>query len=118
MDLKAGLDAMLSIEGAMCASIVDYSSGMMLASAGGGLDLEVASAGNTQVIRAKMKTMKDLGISEEIEDMLITLDSQYHLIRPMHSKKGIFVYFVLNRAQGNLAMARIKLKDVESKLTF
>lgn len=118
MNLNEGLDEMLTIKGAMCASVVDYATGMMLGAAGSGLDLEMASAGNSEVVRSKLDTMKALKIDEEIEDILISLGTQYHLIRPMQHKKGIFLYFVLNKQQANLAMARLKLKEVENELTF
>ena len=50
--------------------------------------------------------------------MLITLGKQYHLIRPMAMKEGIFIYYVLDKSKANLALARRKLVDVEKDLTF
>lgn len=102
----------------MCAAIVDSSSGMMLGSAGTGLDLEVAAAGNTEVMRAKLKTMRSLGLNDVIEDVLITLSKQYHLIRPLSRKEGVFIYFVLDKAKANLAISRRKMQDIEKDLTF
>jgi len=67
-----------SVEGALGAALVDYTSGMALGTLGGNkdLDLTVAAAGNTDVIRAKTRTMEHLGIKGEIEDILITLVSR------------------------------------------
>jgi predicted regulator of Ras-like GTPase activity (Roadblock/LC7/MglB family) len=112
------LKELLRIEGAMCAALVDANSGMMLGSAGSGLDLELAAAGNTEVVRAKMRTMKSLGLSDTIEDILITLSKQYHIIRPVQAKPGIFMYLVLDRGRANLAMARRACQDAEGSLTF
>lgn len=110
----------MQIPGAIGVALVDFDSGMMLGSAGGGdvLDLEVAAAGNTSVVRAKTQTMADLKLDDEIEDMLITLGRQYHLIRLVSGPKGrgLFFYLALNRAQANLAMARRQLLDVERRL--
>jgi hypothetical protein len=80
--------------------------------------LEVAAAGNTEVVRAKLKTMRSLGLNDVIEDILITLGKQYHLIRPMSRKEGVFIYYVLDKTKSNLAMARRKLSDIEKELSF
>ncbi|GAA4129118.1 hypothetical protein GCM10022285_16310 [Streptomyces tunisiensis] len=113
-------DVMTSVEGALGAAVVDYSSGMALGTLGGGkdLDLTVAAAGNTDVIRAKVRTMELLGLSGQIEDILITLESQYHLIRLVtgRSGNGLFLYLVLDKSRSNLAMARHQLKRVEEQL--
>ncbi|MFE5403292.1 hypothetical protein ACFQ9Z_18525 [Streptomyces sp. NPDC056580] len=108
------------IEGALGAAVVDYTSGMALGTLGGGkdLDLTVAAAGNTDVIRAKVRTMELLGLKSRIEDILITLDAQYHLIRPVAGRdgNGLFLYLVIDKARSNLAMARHQLKRIETQL--
>ena len=112
---KEMLNKLMETEGAMCAALVDYQSGMLLESVGSGVDLEVAAAGNTEVVRAKMKTMKSLGISDAIEDILISLGKQYHIIRPVEKHDGLFIYYVLDRARSNLAMARRRVLEVEGQ---
>ncbi|MFI9285084.1 hypothetical protein [Streptomyces werraensis] len=113
-------DMMTNVEGALGAAVVDYSSGMALGTLGGGkdLDLTVAAAGNTDVIRAKVRTMELLGLTGQIEDILITLESQYHLIRLVtgRSGNGLFLYLVLDKSRSNLAMARHQLNRVEEQL--
>jgi hypothetical protein len=114
--IKQSMEEILTVDGAMCCMVVDSTSGMMLGSAGSGVDLELAAAGNTEVVRAKMKTMRSLGLNDVIEDILITLGKQYHLIRPVARKEGLFLYLVLDKAKSNLALARRKLQDVEKEL--
>ena len=116
--IKQSLEELMALDGAMCAAIVDSTSGMILGSIGSGVDLEVAAAGNTEVVRAKMKTMRALGLSDVIEDILITLGKQYHIIRPSSRKEGIFIYCVLDKARSNLAMARRKTQDVDKEMNF
>ena len=116
--IRQTLDEMMTCDGAMCAAVVDSESGMMLGSVGSGVDLEVAAAGNTEVVRAKLKTMRSLGLNDVIEDILITLGRHYHLIRPSSRKEGAFLYFVLDKPKSNLALARRKLQDVDKAMMF
>jgi hypothetical protein len=118
-NVKESLDKLTEVDGFVGACLVDSNSGMMLGSLGGGgvINLEVAAAGNTEVVRAKRKTMANLGLKDGIEDILITLGKQYHLIRPVGSKEGLFIYVVLDKAKANLAMGRHKLADVETGLS-
>ena len=118
-NLAQSLEELMQIDGASAAAVVDSNSGMVLGKAGGGgLDLDVAGAGNTEVVRAKMKTMKSLGLTDNIEDILITLGKQYHIIRPMTERPGVFVYLVLDKAKASLALARIKTAEIESSLVL
>jgi hypothetical protein len=116
--IKQSMDQLLSCDGALCAALVDSSSGMVLGQAGSGVDIEIAAAGNTEVVRAKMRTMRDLGLNDAIEDILITLGKQYHIIRPMSRKEGLFIYLVLDKTRSNLALSRRKVLDVEKELEF
>jgi predicted regulator of Ras-like GTPase activity (Roadblock/LC7/MglB family) len=101
------------------ACVVDSSTGMILALEGGGrLDLELAAAGNTEVVRAKRRTMSSLKLNDRIEDILISLNTQYHLIRPLESNDAIFLYVALDRKMSNLALARMAMKTVEQSITF
>ncbi|MBT2411269.1 MULTISPECIES: hypothetical protein [unclassified Streptomyces] len=120
-NLETSLKECLSvIDGASAAALVDYTSGMALGTLGGTKDfnLEVAAAGNTDVVRAKLRTMELLGLKEEIEDILITLSSQYHLIRLIKGRggNGLFLYLVLDASRANLAMARHQLRRIETEL--
>ena len=117
-NLAQSLEELLQIDGALAVAVVDSNSGMVLGKAGGGLDLDVAAAGNTEVVRAKMKTMKSLGLKDAIEDILITLTKQYHIIRPMAERPGVFIYVVLDKAKSSLALARLKTAEIESGLTL
>jgi hypothetical protein len=116
--LTETLQQLLEVEGSISAALVDYSSGMLLGAVGSGLDMEIAAGGNTEVVRSKIKTMKMLNMSSTIEDMLITLTTQYHLIRPLTQTSDLFVYYVLDRNRSNLALARRKLQSVEEQIAI
>ncbi|MCX2951757.1 hypothetical protein [Lentzea sp. NEAU-D7] len=123
MDIETALKEAMTITGAVGAALVDYDSGMSLGSIGGGdwLNLEVAAAGNTEVVRAKQRVISALKLNDEIEDILITLHRQYHLIRLLttgkRSDSKLFLYLVLDRERANLALARHHLKSIEAGLT-
>ncbi|MCF7750630.1 hypothetical protein KQ945_07720 [Bacillus subtilis subsp. subtilis] len=112
------MNALMTIDGAQAVALVDYESGMLLGEAGSGMDMEVAAAGNTEVIRAKMKTAASLNLNDTIEDILISLGKAYHILRPVSRKKGLFLYLVLDRNKSNLALARRKVQDVEADLAL
>ena len=114
---KETLPKLMEIDGCIGCCIVDSNSGMMLGAAGGGtMNLEVAAAGNTEVVRSKRKTMKALALNDHIEDMLITLGKQYHVIRPLTANDALFIYLVLDKQRSNLAMARHQLSVIEKDL--
>src|SRR5689334_7159495 len=100
-DMDVALKDAMQIDGAIGVALVDRSSGMALGIAGGdrNFDLSVAAAAKTEVVRAKLLTMEMLGLRENIEDVLITLDTQYHLILPLtgRSGQGLFLYLALNK---------------------
>ena len=111
------IDAAYDIEGTIAVALVDWESGMCLGTRGGGaeLNIEVAAAGNTEVVRAKQRVMKDLGIPGSIQDILITLAEQYHIITPIEDS-SMFLYSAISRARGNLAMARMKIGNTTKEL--
>jgi hypothetical protein len=110
----------MTIDGAMGAALVDLASGMSLGVIGGTneLDPAVAAAGHTDLVRAKQRTMEMLGVGGAIEDILITLTRQYHLIRPLTATTGagLFLVLILDRQRANLAMARRRLQLIEGEL--
>lgn len=117
---QTDISALNDIAGFIGACLVDSETGMMLAAekGNGKLDLEAAGAANTEVVRAKNAAMAALGLQDHIEDILITLGSQYHLIRPLQSSPTVFIYVALDKKNANLGMARLNVKKVEGGLSL
>ena len=119
LSIKEAISELMNIDGAIGAAIVDYESGMTLGTDGGqDLDMELAGAGNTEVVRSKKNIIHDLGIDEEIQDILISLEGQYHLLRMCERHEDIFMYVVIDRNQGNLGLARRKIDKIDKKLVL
>ncbi len=106
------LNEAMTIEGALGVALVDAQSGMALATAGepSSFNLEIAAAGNSALVQAMSRTLGDLDLDDRIEDILITLGTQYQIVRPIHQgNDDLFLYLVLDRSRANLAMARFRL---------
>ncbi len=108
-----------SVDGFLAAALVDSASGLVIESISNGLfPIEIAAAFNTQVVQAKLNAMDAIGLGNDtIEDILISLGTQYHLIRPLKSNRVVFIYIALDRKKANLGMARAVLKNVEEAIS-
>lgn len=118
--MSTDISGLKSLDGFIGACMVDSESGMMLSAetGTGQLDLEAAGAANTEVVRAKNRAIGTLGLKDSIEDILITLGTQYHLIRPLGQNPAIFIYVALDKTKANLGLARIQVKKVEATLAI
>lgn len=119
------LEEALTIEGALAVALVDAATGMTLGSARagrgcdeGGLDVEVAAAGSTDVVRAVTRTLDGLRLEDGIEDMLVTTTSQLHLTRLVAGHPGLFLSLVMDRERATLGMARFRLAALEKDLVL
>ena len=94
------------INGFIGASIVDLESGLPLASSSvrPDFDLEVASAFNSETVKDKKRTIDALGIEGELEDVLLTLNTQLHLLKMLDD--DLFIYLAADRQATNLALLR------------
>lgn len=82
------------------------------------LNLQLAAAVNTEVVRSKRLAIKTLRLDDTIEDILITLGKHYHLIRPSRVRPNLFFYLALDKARANLALARMMLNEAEEELSI
>lgn len=117
MNYDQAITEILKIDGALTAAVVDYDSGMMLSGNGSSdIDLETAAAGTTEVIGAEFHALKMLGSNDQLEDIMVTLGKQYHMMRPIKSAPGLFLYLILDRARANMVVARRTLSEIEGKI--
>jgi len=117
--VKEALNELMDIDGAVGAAVVDYENGMTLGTTGGrGLDMELAGAGNTEVVRSERNIIHDLGLDGDIEDFLISLETSYHLIRMCENHEDVFIYLVIDRDKGNLGLSRRSIDKVDERLVL
>lgn len=116
--LKDNLEQLIDFDGAMCVALVDSESGMILGQAGTGVDLELAAAGASVMLKARRSTIKTLGLPDTIDDLLVTLTTQLQIIRPLAQSPTLFLYLVVDRAKSSLAMARFKSTEAAGKIVL
>jgi hypothetical protein len=95
------------VNGVIATAVVDLESGMTLAAKTNrsDFDLAVASAYNSELVKQKMKIMRALNLKASLEDMLITLSDQFHLLKFLPGGTS-FVYLAADRSGTNLAILR------------
>jgi predicted regulator of Ras-like GTPase activity (Roadblock/LC7/MglB family) len=107
------LETLLSFDGALCVAVVDSDSGMILGKAGSGVEMDLAAANASVILRARLASSKALGTKEKIDDMLISLSSQVQIIHPLPSNPSIFTYLIGDKSKSSLAMARFKATEAD-----
>jgi len=111
--LEKVLETLLSFDGALCVAVVDSDSGMILGKAGSGLEMDLAAANASVILRARLASTRALGTKEKIDDMLISLSSQVQIIHPLPNNPSIFTYLIGDKSKSSLAMARFKATEAD-----
>ncbi|MBC8143172.1 MAG: hypothetical protein H7Y38_17230 [Armatimonadetes bacterium] len=120
MPFEQAVRAVMEQNGVNACAIVDIETGECLARAGVTVTgvLETAGLVNARMLRAKMRFASDQH-HETIEDVLITLDRHYHMIRLIACSAGLatmFIYVILDKTVANLALARRKVAEVQKQM--
>ncbi|HEV8263780.1 MAG TPA: response regulator [Gemmatimonadales bacterium] len=118
-DVQDALDEAMDIDGALGVALIDSTSGVVLGTAGGSakLNVEVAGAGAADFVRAEARALAAAGVKDTIEDVMITLGKQYHLVRFLGPDVHALLYLVLDRERSNLGMARHTLAAIGRRIT-
>ena len=112
-NIDGALDNIMSINGALAAAVIDWESGMTLGMrSNGDFDIELAAAGNSEVVKAKMAVMNSTHLSGKIKDLLITLTDQLHIISIVEDQPELCLYVVMDSTKANLALARNKMQSI------
>ena len=115
-NVTESLESLVELAGARSAALVDSSTGMVLGHAGSDSNLEITAAANTEVVRAQLKSLGTLGSSDAIDDIIITMSTQYDIIRPLAANPSIFLFLAMDKNKSNMALARYKAQECEQQL--
>ncbi len=106
----------VDLNGFVGACLVDSETGVLLAQA------ECEDFDSTVLdidkVNSKIKAVKDLGAGDVLEDVVITLETQYHLVRRLKSANEVFIYLVIDRSAANLGLAKFTLQTTEESIIF
>lgn len=107
------------IEGMLGCAVVDGNTGLIVAHEGRQVDLELAAAAATEVMRMHRRTLRHFGqhhSSEHVDEVLVTAGSRYHVMRSLTSQPDYFVLALLDKLRSNLAMARFRIMEAQQSL--
>jgi CheY-like chemotaxis protein/predicted regulator of Ras-like GTPase activity (Roadblock/LC7/MglB family) len=111
----APLEHLRELDGCTAACLVDTESGVVLGAEGKSeIDLHVAAAGCAEIYRSQVATLAALELDDHLEDVQITLASQYHILRSIAVRPTLCIYVIIDRLAGNLGMARFALAAAEA----
>ncbi|MFD4945457.1 hypothetical protein ACFVYE_10280 [Streptomyces sp. NPDC058239] len=127
----------MRLPGARGAAVVDWMSGLALGTIGESPngDHEATAAETAEVARmaaeqpafAPTTTASSTALPERavtgappVEDVIVTTRTGYHILRFVETAfdSSVFVHLWLDRAEGNLALARIRLGETAERLVL
>ncbi|WP_181798538.1 hypothetical protein [Streptomyces sp. WELS2] len=118
------LEAM-RLPGARGAALVDWTSGLALGTVGDapGGDHETSAAEAAELARLAAEHGTFAAAREglpPVEDLIVSNGDSYHLLRFVDTSfdSSVFLHLWLGRADGNLALARIRLGEMAARLVL
>jgi len=116
-----GEDLQKNVPGFIAVAVTEIKSGISYFSLtiDEGFDPELASAFNLEVVKAKLNAINALDLDDAIDDILITLSSQIHII-DVSENNEYFVYLAVDSNKANLGMTKALLnkykKNIKAKI--
>jgi hypothetical protein len=121
-EIESGLKEIMASPGALVVALGNWKTGQCICQEGINSPLfpnskiSMAVTGNAKVIQAKMEVAKALQFSDKIDQILIALSSQWHLMNIL-SAEDYFIYLALDRKSSNIADGTLKIMKVDRKLS-
>lgn len=117
--VKEKIKTIMDLDGVLAASIVDISTGMPIAQdSKSNVDVESYCAYMVEVVKSHKKFLNKLNIKDKIEDIVINLNNNYHIVTFVLKQDNLFIYVILDKENSNLGMTRIVLGKIEEELNI
>ena len=113
------LESLSGLDGVFACAVVDAGTGLILAKHSREdqpIQLDLAAAASTQVLRAHQQASRDLGLTTEVDEVMTSAGPRHHVMRTVSRHRGLFLFAVLDKQRTNLALARYKLMEAEQSL--
>lgn len=117
---RQALGDMLSIDGLLGCAVVDGTTGLVLARESREdqpADLDLSAAASAQVLRAHRLAARSMGLSEQIDEVMVSAGARQQVLRTVSRHPDLFLLALLDKHRANLALARYKLMEVEKGLS-
>ena len=117
---RQALSSLLKLDGLLGCALVDASTGFVLAHEARDeqpLDMELAAAAATQMLRSQKESARRMGLVESVDEIIVTAGARHVLIRAMQRHAEMFIVALLEKHRTNLALARFQLLEVDRSLS-
>lgn len=106
--LERVVTSLRRLDGYTAAMLIDGQSGVVVGGDGDGAhpDMQIAATGYCEIYRLERDLVATIGVTDHIEDVVITLSSQYHLLHAIPNHPSLLLCVVLDRHTANLGLAR------------
>lgn len=123
LDIENCLHQMMTLNGVLGASLIDYPSGSTIGTAGRGHgDRDSYDAGAADMIHATMQTaaFATVGQPAHVEGIVITAGNGYHLLHLISTDIAarMVLYVWLDRQVGNLAVTQRRLSAIAAQFSL
>jgi predicted regulator of Ras-like GTPase activity (Roadblock/LC7/MglB family) len=116
---RQALTEMLAIDGLLGCAVVDGTTGLVLAREtreDQPADIDLSAAASAQVLRAHRLAARNMGLSEQIDEVMVSAGPRQQVLRTVGRHPELFLMALLDKHRANLALARYKLMEVEKSL--
>ena len=116
---RKALAGMLSLDGLLGCAVVDATTGLVLAREtreDQPVDMDLVAAGCAQVLRAHRQAARNMGMAEQVDEVMTTAGPRQQVVRTLSRHPDLFLVAMLDKHRTNLALARYQLMEVERGL--